>query len=39
MKDVYVTERMEEMDRNRDGKVSLDEYMSKSQCAPETDQH
>ena len=30
MKDVYVTERMEEMDKNKDGKISLDEYISKS---------
>ena len=30
MKDVYVTERLEEMDKNKDGKISLDEYISKS---------
>ena len=30
MKDVYVSERMEEMDKNKDGKISLDEYISKS---------
>ena len=30
MKAIYTEERMEDMDRNRDGKVSPDEYISKS---------
>lgn len=31
MKSIYIDERMEEMDKDKDGKVSLDEYISMSQ--------